>query len=1178
MELRDYQTRAIAELRQALGTGSRRPVVQSPTGSGKCLGIGTPVLRYDGTIVPVEAVMAGDLLMGPDSQPRRVLSTCLGTGELFKIIPTKGEPWVCNDVHVLTLVETESGNVIDIPLDQYLAKTKWFKHLHKLFAPDYGIQFPYQEDPSAIPYFLGYWVGDGTKSLVGVGVSSIDPEVREECSRVASLYGAHVRTDGITCPTHHIVTSRGQPNPLLNEMRALMGEGCIPQSFFTASREFRFQFLAGVLDADGHYSKGYFEIAQKSVAYADGIAFIARSLGFKVSRSIKTVNGTDYVRMGILGDVSRIPNRLPRKQAAVRRQIKNPLRTGFKVEPIGIGEYAGFELDGDGRFLLGDFTVTHNTVIAAAIINMARAKDKRVLFCVPALSLIDQTVERFRQNGIFEIGVMQGQHEMTDYAQPVQVCSVQTLARRIIPAADLIIVDECHVSFKLIEDWMNRPEWKHVPFVGLTATPWAKGMGAPGRWDHLIIGSTLNELIELGHLSDFRCYAPAHPDLAGVKTVAGDYDLKGLGHVMDKKELVADIVTTWLERGEGRSTICFAVNRVHAKHIQTQFLDAGVRAEYMDAYTDLDDRADIVKRFENGDVQVICNVGVLTTGFDADVRCIVLARPTKSEILYCLDGATEILTSHGWKGMGEVKVGDCAATMSDISLGKGAWSPVVGVMERDMDPSESWVEYQAPRANFRITDQHTMIAASVNMGENFKKMTASEMAALKGSVKMPTSVHMDQIGVPLTDAELYFIGIMMSDGTWTSTAGSISQSERHPEIIDRIEQCLHDCGIGYSKRRVEIPKEGNIQERHARWRYDFSAGKPKAHGNINRMLMHEERRSVPVFGVTGFRHLLPYLDKDFAPALMQISKNQLDKFLQGFWDGDGTKKKNVDYTPRSMEICSARKMVIDRLQALCAINGYTANMRTEHGSRTNPIYFITITPKDWRSCGGYASMSRDPRPQIEMKPSTNERVWCIETLTGTIITRRNGKVTVMGNCQMIGRGLRTAKGKADCLILDHSDTTMRLGFVTDIGTNKLHDGTANRQAVEKTAPLPKECPACAFLKPPKARKCPACGFEPVAKPDVGNADGELLELTRNGKVKAETFTMAQKQDWYRQLVLHANLRGYKPGWAYWAFKDKFKVGPDHSLDPRPAITISYEVQNWITARNIRKAKAREKAA
>jgi superfamily II DNA or RNA helicase len=460
-------------------------------------------------------------------------------------------------------------------------------------------------------------------------------------------------------------------------------------------------------------------------------------------------------------------------------------------------------------------TGSGKTVIAAAIVNMARNKDKRIIFAVPALSLIDQTVERFRQNGIFEIGVMQGQHEMTDYDQPVQVCSVQTLARRQPPKADLVIIDECHVMFKLYDDWMNRPEWQHVPFIGLTATPWAKGMGAPGRWDHLIIGSTLQELIELGHLSDFRCYAPAHPDLAGVKTVAGDYDLKGLGHAMDKAPLVADIVTTWLERGENRSTICFAVNRVHAKHIQNQFIDAGVKAEYMDAYTNLEDRGDIVRRFSDGDVQVICNVGVLTTGFDADVRCIVLARPTKSEILYV---------------------------------------------------------------------------------------------------------------------------------------------------------------------------------------------------------------------------------------------------------------------------------------------------------------------------------------------------------------------------QMIGRGLRTADGKTDCMVLDHSDTTLRLGFVTDIGTNALHDGTANRQAVEKTAPLPKECPQCAFLKPPKLRQCPSCGFEAVAKSDIGNRDGELLELTRDKKVKGEDFTMAQKQDWYGQLLLHAHLRGYKPGWAYWAYKDKFKVGPDHSLDDRPAAMISFEVGNWIRARNIRKAKAKEKAA
>ena len=111
------------------------------------------------------------------------------------------------------------------------------------------------------------------------------------------------------------------------------------------------------------------------------------------------------------------------------------------------------------------------TVIAAAIIRMARAKGKRVIFCVPALSLINQTVDRFQANGITEIGVMQAQHEMTDPRQPVQVCSIQTLMRRELPDADLVIIDECHQMFKFLADWASYQQWEKIPFVGLTATP-----------------------------------------------------------------------------------------------------------------------------------------------------------------------------------------------------------------------------------------------------------------------------------------------------------------------------------------------------------------------------------------------------------------------------------------------------------------------------------------------------------------------------------------------------------------------------------------------------------------------------------------------------------------------------------------------------------------------------------
>jgi DNA repair protein RadD len=105
---------------------------------------------------------------------------------------------------------------------------------------------------------------------------------------------------------------------------------------------------------------------------------------------------------------------------------------------------------------------------------MALAKGKRVLFCVPQLSLIDQTVERLGEEGIHSVGVIQAQHPGTDSSQPVQVCSLQTLKNRKLPEADLVIVDECHVMFDFYAKWMALPEWQRVPFIGLTATPWTR--------------------------------------------------------------------------------------------------------------------------------------------------------------------------------------------------------------------------------------------------------------------------------------------------------------------------------------------------------------------------------------------------------------------------------------------------------------------------------------------------------------------------------------------------------------------------------------------------------------------------------------------------------------------------------------------------------------------------------
>ena len=279
-------------------------------------------------------------------------------------------------------------------------------------------------------------------------------------------------------------------------------------------------------------------------------------------------------------------------------------------------------------------TGSGKTLIASEILALARAKNKRVVFVVPFLSLINQTWRAFERAGIDgrEMGIIQGNHELTDWRQPVQIASAQTLERRpVLPEADIVIFDEAHISRKIYARWMR--ESPDICFIGLSATPWASGMDA--LWSRMIIVSTLSELIEQGHLSSFKYFAPAQPDLSKVRVRLGDYVESDLEKVMSDNDLIADIVNTWREKAEGRPTFCFCVNRRHAQEVQAQFLRAGIPAGYVDAYTPVEEREALVEQLRNGDLSVICNIGTMTTGVDAPfVSCIILARPTKSEMLY----------------------------------------------------------------------------------------------------------------------------------------------------------------------------------------------------------------------------------------------------------------------------------------------------------------------------------------------------------------------------------------------------------------------------------------------------------------------------------------------------------------------------------------------------------------
>ena len=271
------------------------------------------------------------------------------------------------------------------------------------------------------------------------------------------------------------------------------------------------------------------------------------------------------------------------------------------------------------------------TVIACHVIHGALAKGNRVAFTVPMLSIVDQTFDRFVENGIdpAELDVIQGQHAWHRPQAPVKIVSVMTLPKRERPDVDIVVVDECHMGYEVIRKWMK--DEPNKLFIGLSATPWRAGMAE--EYDSLVQTTSVRKLIDAGRLCKFRTFAPTDVDLKGVKTVAGDFEQGELGRRMRNARIVADVVQTWLDRAERRPTLCYAVDRAHAAQLHTQFGSMGVRTAYIDGETPREERKPVITMLEEGSIAVIISVATMTTGVDIPcVSCISDAAPTKSEI------------------------------------------------------------------------------------------------------------------------------------------------------------------------------------------------------------------------------------------------------------------------------------------------------------------------------------------------------------------------------------------------------------------------------------------------------------------------------------------------------------------------------------------------------------------
>lgn len=292
---------------------------------------------------------------------------------------------------------------------------------------------------------------------------------------------------------------------------------------------------------------------------------------------------------------------------------------------------------GKRRILLVCPTGAGKSSIAAAIVASARQNfGARVLFFAHRLELVNQPVDRFAMYGVTEVGVIRADDARTNAMMPVQVATVQTLSRRDLPPADIVIVDEAHrtagETYKKI-----LAAYPEATIIGLTATPCRlDGKPLGDVFDAIEVVSSYSELIALGFLAEPTVYSTKQtPDLSKVHTRRGDFVESELETAMIEPHVVGNVVEEWLAHAERRRTVVYACTIAHSQAMVARFLEAGVRAEHLDGNTPEDERAAILERLRSGTTDLVSNCQVLTEGWDCPpVKCIVMARPTKSLALY----------------------------------------------------------------------------------------------------------------------------------------------------------------------------------------------------------------------------------------------------------------------------------------------------------------------------------------------------------------------------------------------------------------------------------------------------------------------------------------------------------------------------------------------------------------
>lgn len=603
----------------------------------------------------------------------------------------------------------------------------------------------------------------------------------------------------------------------------------------------------------------------------------------------------------------------------------------------------------------------------------------------------DELIEQARDKYFKMFGDNPGKIKaMENDIRPVTVGSVQTMCRRDYSGKfDTVIVDEAHhaisPSYKAVLD-----QFPEAKVLGVTATPDRGDKKSLARYfDGIAYEYKLKTAVSEGYLVPIMAKTiPLEIDMTQVKVSLGDFEVGSIAETLEP--YLPKIAESIRVHASARKTVVFCPLISIAQEL------AGMIPGAREVNGNSQDRKEVLEWFDQaGPGAVLCNAMLLTEGWDCpSVDCIVVLRPTKVRSLYCLDEKTEVLTHDGWKS--NVEVGEDVLAF-DARTGKTRFVPVLAKIRRKLEPDEYFCSIKGQSTDIRVTNHHRMLYDNKRRkGWKFKE--AQDIAKLKDGVYLPVSGHGEFAGVPLTDAELTFIGWVMTDGSINPANNqiTITQGENHEKYCEEIERCIIDCGFKFNR----IVRRRTIEETHYNAHgnmvlWTISKGKPRGHDKH----------------LTGWGRLEPWLSKDISPMLFDMTERQFAVMLEAIYHGDGNKFWKTTY-----HIGKGNKTFIERLQIMAIQRGYRASVSFEKHNevRKSDLWYLHVKKQNFVKVGSISAN----HAQWREEEHTDETCWCVQTELGTIVTRRNGRVAIVGNCQMVGRGTRLHPGKDNLLILD----------------------------------------------------------------------------------------------------------------------------------------------------------------